>query len=74
MYYSSKTSNKVSEQLFIDKNGILVECCRTYVDDFDFNHKKRGLNKVQPPDRISMNKIKTDQLLGRHALLTINSL
>ena len=37
MYCSSNTFNKDSERLFIDQNGILVECHSTYVDDFDFN-------------------------------------
>ena len=42
IYYSSNTSNKVSEQLFMDENGILVECRSAYVDGFDLNTKKGG--------------------------------
>ena len=48
MYYSSITLNKDSEQLFIDKNGILVECLLTYVDDFDFNIKKGAEQSSTP--------------------------
>ena len=36
--YSSNTFNKDSERLFIDRNGILVECRLAYVDEFDFNN------------------------------------
>ena len=37
MYYDSNASNKDSEQLFIDKSIIFIECLSTYVDDFYFN-------------------------------------
>lgn len=37
MFYYSNPFNKDNEQLFIDKNGILVECQLPYVDDLDFN-------------------------------------
>lgn len=37
MYYSSITFNKDSERLFMDQNGILVECQLPCVDYFDFN-------------------------------------
>ncbi len=59
MYYSSITLNKDSERLFIDQNGIYVECQLTCVDNFDFNivplHKK-GAEQSSAPDRISMKK------------------